>query len=42
MVWLRSIISRLMKERPDAKPLRQKEFDTFVTRVEDPKGNQVG
>ena len=36
---LRSIIGRLLKERPDAKPLKQKEYDTFATKVEDPKGN---
>ena len=39
---LRSIIGRLLKERPDAKPLKQKEYDAFATKVEDPKGNQVG
>ena len=38
---LRSIIGRLLKERPDAKPIKPREYGDFETRVDDPAGNQV-
>ena len=38
---LRSIIGRLMKERPDAKPMKPREYSDFETRIDDPAGNQV-
>ena len=38
---LRSIIGRLMKERPDAKPMKPREYAAFETNLEDRAGNQV-
>ena len=38
---LRSIIGRLMKERPDAKPMKPREYTAFETNLEDRAGNQV-
>ena len=38
---LRAIIGRLLKERPDAKPIKTREYAEFETRLDDPVGNQV-